>query len=71
MQVQIVTRYGIILNFAPPANFNFQAWCMAVKAQGGVWTENIHVPYDSINFLAMGDVQFGATPTVPGPETRQ
>ena len=56
---------GGVVNIPQPAEFNFPAWMKVVKADGGVFLPDMHVPYDNIAFVYITD-----DPLRPLPATR-
>lgn len=67
-RLQIVLKNGqgvVELPIPDPANFNLVAFCKMVRADDGVWTDNVHVPWSNILLIGMGNVQ------IQKPNTKQ
>ena len=56
-----------------PEGTSFIGWCKAVKADGGIFADQLHIPYEKI--IGMGVVGDGGLPmqfqTAPSTETKQ
>jgi hypothetical protein len=56
-----------------PEGTSFIQWCKNVKADGGIFADQLHIPYDKI--IGMGVIGEGGLPShfqnAPGTETKQ
>jgi hypothetical protein len=60
-----------ILTVELPKEADFVAWCKHVKADGGIFSNELHIPYDKILGMGMPDKIQVNTPNAPTTETTQ
>lgn len=74
MKVHIIlsgTPIAIVVEL--PEGVNFIGWCKNIKSDGGIFADQIHIPYDKI--IGMGVIGEQGLPeqfqNAPGTETKQ
>lgn len=78
MKIQIIlVGAPFMITTELPTDTNFVAWCKYIKADGAIFSDQMHIPYDKIIGVGIVD-ESGAVPafivpgaTAPGTETKQ
>lgn len=70
MKVQIILIGSpFVISIELPEGTNYVQWCKLVKADGGIYFDHLHVPYDKIAGMGLGD--FVKQQTAPSTEAVQ